>query len=338
MDARTTIGKRHAGAGAGPDARPRPGDASPPPARTIWVDLLLYPTHSLPTALAPVLVGVGLAAHDGVLAVAPAAVGFLGSWFIHVAGVFADNHELLRRHPEVEEHPELTQAVATGALRLSTLRAAIAGCLALAAATAPYLYGLGGAPVLAFGALGIVVSLSYNVGPWAYVRRGIAEPVFLMMFGPVALAGTYFIQAAAAAGAPSPWLLLRSLPPAVWLVGLPAAAIVTSVMIIDDIRDREFDARKGWRTPAVRWGAAWARGEVTFLVLFAYVAPVGLWLALGFDAWVLLPLATAPLAWKVVRAVRSARERAALAPLTPAMARLALLHSLLLAIGLAASS
>jgi 1,4-dihydroxy-2-naphthoate octaprenyltransferase len=302
------------------------------------VDLLLYPTHTLPTALAPVLVGIGLAAHDGVLALAPALVGFLGSWLIHLAGVFTDNHELLRRHPDVPEHPELTRAVRDGTLRLSTLRAAILGCLALACLTVPYLLPIGGAPVLAYGAIGVVASLSYNGGPWAYVRRGQADPIFFLMFGAVAVPATYYIQVAALEGAPFPWRLLASLPLSAYLVGLPGGAIVTSVMLIDDVRDREFDAAKGWRTGAVRRGAAWTIGEIAALLALAYAVPVACWLALPFDAWVLLPLASLPLALALVRALRSARARSDLVPLTPRMARLAVVHSALLAAGLALSS
>ena len=308
-----------------------------PSARTIWIDLLLYPTHSLPTAAAPVLVGVGLAVHDRVLAPLPAIVGFLGSWFIHVAGVFTDNHELLRRHPGLPEHPELTRAIDNGTLRLATLRAAIAACLGLALLTAPYLYRIGGAPVLVLGAVGIAVSLSYNGGPWAYVRRGLADPVFFLMFGVVAVVGTYYIQVAALHGAPERWRLLRSLPLPIFLAGLPAGALVTAVMLVDDIRDQEFDALKGWRTGAVRHGVAWNRTEITMLAAFAHLAPFLLWLGLGFGPSVLLPLLSLPMTWRNVQAVRTGQHRTDLVPMTPRMARLALVHSTLLAIGLAVS-
>jgi 1,4-dihydroxy-2-naphthoate octaprenyltransferase len=311
-----------------------PHAAPAPSARIIWVDLLLYPTHSLPTAAAPVLVGLGLAYQDGVLAPLPALVGFLGSWFIHVAGVFADNHELLRRHPGLQEHPELDRAIADGTLRLSMIRAAIAGWLALALLTAPWLWRIGGGPVVALGAIGIAASLSYNAG-WAYVRRGLAEPIFFLMFGVVAVAGTYYIQVAAVRGAPAPWGLLASLPLPAWVVGLPAGALVTAVMLIDDLRDREFDRAKGWRTPAVVRGPGWSHAAIAALVAFACVAPLGFWLGLGLGAWTLLPLASAPLAWSTVRAIVRAARREDLVPLTPRMARLAVVHSALLAAGLA---
>jgi 1,4-dihydroxy-2-naphthoate octaprenyltransferase len=313
-----------------------PVETPSPSPHTIWIDLLVYPTHSLPTAVAPVLVGVGLAAHDGVLAPVPALIGFLGSWVIHVAGVFTDNHELLRKHPGLPEHPELTRAIADGTLKLSTLRAAIAGCLVLATMTAPYLHSIGGGPVLALGAIGIAASLSYN-GGLAYVRRGLADPVFFVMFGVLAVLGTYYIEVAARYGARAPWDLMASMPLPVFLVGLPAGAIVTSVMLVDDIRDREFDALKGWRTAAVRRGDRWDRSKIAMLVAFAYLAPILFWLALGFDAWVLLPLTSIPVAYRTVKAVRTAGSRADLAPLSARMARLAVIHSALLATGLALS-
>jgi 1,4-dihydroxy-2-naphthoate octaprenyltransferase len=191
--------------------------------------------------------------------------------------------------------------------------------------------------VLLLGAIGIVGSVSYNGGPWAYVRRGQADVVFFLMFGLVAVPATYWIQFAAVGGALAPWESLRALPLAAFLVGVPCAALVTSVMLIDDIRDTDFDRAKGWRTFSVRFGPEFTRREISALVALAFLAPVADWLVLGFDAWVLLPLLCAPLAWSTVRAVWTVRERPLLHPLTPAMARLAALHSLLLSVGIALS-
>ena len=91
--------------------------------RQVWIHLLLYPGHTLPTAAAPILVGVGLAHRDGVRALGPALVAFLCSWMVHCGGVFLDQYLLLARHPGLREHPELDDAVAAGWLRLPALRA-----------------------------------------------------------------------------------------------------------------------------------------------------------------------------------------------------------------------
>ena len=59
------------------------------------------------------------------------------------------------------------------------------------------------------------------------------------MFGIVAVAGTYYIQWAAANSLATHGLeAMWQLPMEVLLVGLPVGALVTNVMLVDDMRDR----------------------------------------------------------------------------------------------------
>lgn len=236
--------------------------------REIWITLLLYPGHTLPTAAAPVVVAVGLALRDHVFAALPTVLAFLGSWLIHIAGVLTDNLELLRRHPAVSEHPELQDAIERHTLTLRGLEMAIVACVVAAVLAGLYLVLLGGDLVLALGIVGLVAGLAYAGGPLPYARSGMAEPIFFIMFGIVAEAGTYYIQTAATHGAPSGWVSsLRMVPWDVFVAGLPIGALITNVLIIDDIRDHAFDAAKGWRTGTVRFGVGWSR--VRYLVLTA---------------------------------------------------------------------
>ena len=85
--------------------------AQTPSRREMWVRMLLYPTHTLPTALAPVLVAAGLAFRAEVFAFGPAVLALLAGWFILVGGVFTDNYENLKRHPNDQEHPQLIRAI-----------------------------------------------------------------------------------------------------------------------------------------------------------------------------------------------------------------------------------
>jgi 1,4-dihydroxy-2-naphthoate octaprenyltransferase len=306
------------------------------PNRAIWVHFLLYPGHTLPTALAPVLVGIGLAVHDHVFAWLPALLAFVTSWLIHVGGVLCDNYLLLTKHPEIREHPELTGAVADGSLRLDRLRAAIIACFVLAAAFGPTLARIAGPAVAVYGAIGAAASLLYSTGPRSLVRLGIAEPVFFLMFGVVAVAGTYFVQAVPAHGLEPSWTAaLAVLTPAALLLGLPTGALVTNVLIIDDIRDHRFDQAKGWRTAAVRFGVGCARRLFVALAAFAYLAPLWFWRGLGFGPSVLLPLVTLPLGLAITRAVWTIDRREDLLPMTPRGSLLSAAYSALLAIGVA---
>ena len=313
------------------------GKTVPMSRRAIWVNLLLYPTHSLPTAAAPVFVGVGLALAHGVFALVPALVGFFSSWLVHIAGLFLDNYELLTKHPEVREHPELNEAMESGALTRAALIAATLGCLALSLLPAPYLYPIGGWPVVVLGIVGIVSSVSYTAGPLPQTRYGLADPVFVLMYGVVAEWGIYYIEAAAHAASGARLAVVAEMPWTVYVLGLPVGALVTAVMVIDDIRDREFDRVKGWRTTAVCLGLAWSRVEFIGFYVFAYLAPVFYWLALGRGIAVLLPLLTLPLAWKLARAISTIERRDDLIPMTPKAAMLSLLYGLLSGIGIALS-
>lgn len=302
------------------------GSATASPAlsrRDISIRLLLYPSHTLPTAAAPIAVAVGLAIHDGVFSWLPVTVAFLASWLIHVGGVFADQYELVRKHPEVPEHPELLAALRAGTLTLFGLRVGIIASFVAAALTTPYLASVVGLPVvLGLGAVGTVASLAYASTPLRYAKYGLADPIFFLMFGVVAVAAAYYVQGN------------HELPLSAFVVGLPIGALTTNVLLIDDIRDHHWDRLKGWRTGAVRFGIQWNRAELTGLTALAYALPFWFWLGLGFSPWVLLPLITLPAAIRLTRIVRGSDRFEDLFPMTPRASRLALEYAVLLGIGL----
>jgi len=263
-------------------------------------------------------------------------IGFLASWLVHVGGVFNDNYELLHRHSNVPEHPELLQALQSGTLTSAGLRNAILVCFALTALTGPYLVGIGGSLAFVIGIIGIASGYFYAGGPQPYVKHGLADPIFISMFGVVAVAGTYFIQWAAMHSTASHGLdAIQQLPSDVFLVGLPVGALVTNVMLVDDIRDRHFDAAKGWHTFAVRFGLRGIRGEYLSLSAFAYLMPLACWLWLGFNSWIFLPLLSLPLAWKVARSVCRFDQTKDLLMMSPMASYLSLIYSALLAVGVA---
>ncbi len=300
--------------------------------------MLLYPTHTLPTALAPVVVAVGLASRDGVFDLSRAALALVAGWFIQVGGVFTDNYENLVRHPDDGEHPQLVEALRTGALTLTGLRAAIAACYGVALLAGVWLAAEAGIAVIAIGLLSIAASWIYSAGPFTFGEHGLADPLFFTFFGIVSVAGSYYVQAAPAMadGGLQFWEWLpAAMPASVLLAGLPVGALTTAILIIDDIRDREFDLIKGKRTVATMFGKHWSRRECLVLVGFAYLAPLCFWLGMDYRAWIFLPMLTAPLAAALVRAVYTRDSFAELVPMTPRAAGLGLLYCVLFGLGAA---
>jgi 1,4-dihydroxy-2-naphthoate octaprenyltransferase len=302
--------------------------------REVWTRKLLYPGHTFPTAAAPVIVAIGLAVHDHVFAFGPALLAFLAGWLIQFAGVVTNNYENLVRQPEDHEHPELVDAVRTGLITLPGLKATIIACYGLAVLAGLYLVYIGGAPVIAIGLLSIIASWAYSAGSWPVGRLGLADPLFFLFFGVVSVIGTYYVQAAAVLGT-SNWR--AGFPASAFAVSLPIGALITNILIVDDIRDRDFDAVKGKNTIAVRFGVSWSRVEFIALITLASLAPFWFWLGLGLGARTLLPLFTLPLAYLTTRAICTRDEFTELVPMTPRAAMLSLGYAILLAMGLAVS-
>jgi 1,4-dihydroxy-2-naphthoate octaprenyltransferase len=311
-------------------------EAALPRRRDLWIQMLVYPGHTLPTALAPVLVAAGLAHHDGVFAAGPLLLALLAGWLVQLGGVLTDNYENLVRHPNDREHPQLVRALREGSLTLFGLKAAILACIGVALAIGAYLVHLGGVAVLVIGLASIAAAVLYSAGPSPFGARGLADPVFFAFFGTVSVVGAYYVQAAAALG-PVAFgdFVPAALPLKAVALGLPIGALTTCILIIDDIRDREFDVVKGKHTIAVRFGAQWSRAEFMALLAFAYVAPLWFVAGLGFSAWVLLPLASLPYVLSIARAGLPLDRHEALVPPTPQMARLLVLYAILLAFGVA---
>lgn len=218
---------------------------------------------------------------------------------------------------------------------LRNLRIVIAACLAAAIFSGVCLIVLGGPLAFAIGVVGVVASLGYAGGPIAYARTGFAEPLFFLMFGVVAVAATYYIQVAATYGVPSGILdEMHLLPWDAFVVGLPVGALVTNVLVIDDICDIAFDRAKGWRTGAMRFSIGWSRFRFVLLYILAYLAPIAFLFLPGYGPPILLPLLTLPWAWSIALKVRAQSSAADLLPQTPRASILALAYAILLAVGI----
>jgi 1,4-dihydroxy-2-naphthoate octaprenyltransferase len=307
--------------------------------KQVWVEMLLYPAHTLPTAAAPVAMAVGLAVHDRVVAVGPALAALLAGWLVQLGGVFTDNYYNLSRHPDDEEHAQFVEAVQTGVISLAEIRRAIYATFAVAVLAGLYLVGVAGLPVVYIGLASIAGALAYSAGPWPLSDHGLGDPLFFVFFGIVSVAATYYVQAAARLGPGlgrglATWFAPGTVTANAIIAGLPVAALTTCILIIDNIRDLEYDANKGETTLAVLIGPFWSRVEYTSLVAFAFLVPLWFRLRGGFGWAVMLPWLVIPLAAVVARRVWRAKTHAEMIPLTPAAGRVVLLFSLLFAIGL----
>lgn len=295
------------------------GGAAAPPLATRWIAAAR--PRTLPAAVAPVLVGSACALHAGGLAPVPALAALLVALLLQVGTNFVNDWGDFRRGADGPDRVGPARAVAAGWITPHAM--AVAGALAFGAAAllGLYLTVRGGPAALAIGVLSIVAGIAYTAGPFPLAYRGLGEVFVLVFFGPVAVCGTELVQR----GSVSALALAASLP-----VGMLAAAI----LVVNNVRDVDTDARAGKRTIAVRLGAARTRDLYALLVGAALVAPVLLrWSALAPPS-VLLALGAALAARTPLRVVRH-EAGPALNQALAQTARLHLVYGALLAAGIA---
>jgi len=202
------------------------------------------------------------------------------------------------------------------------MRTATAVAFGIAALAGLYLMWTAGWPVAAIGAASILSGIAYTGGPFPLGYHGLGDLFVMVFFGFVAVLGTVFVQT-------------LSLPAVAWLSAISVGALATAILVVNNLRDRETDARVGKRTLAVRFGRRGAIRQYAWLVGIAHAVP-GALLAIGYGPWGLLASLSTPFAIALVRQVAT-RSGARLNATLARTAQLLLVHGVLLALGIAFS-
>jgi len=282
--------------------------------------LLAARPRTLPVAFAPVLVGTALAAAEGKARALPATAALLGALLLQIGANLANDLFDCEKGADREDRVGPPRAMQLGLVSAAQMRQAIAIVFGAALLVGGYLVAVGGWPIAVVGALAIAAGLAYTGGPFPYGYHGLGEVAVFVFFGPIAVGGSYYVQA-------------LSLSPLVIAAALPVGALVTALLVVNNLRDIETDARAGKRTLAVRIGPRATRIEFIALLVFAYALLPNFWLLGSASPWVLLALLTLPLALALARTVATAVGGPALNAALADTARLAFGFSLLFAVG-----
>jgi 1,4-dihydroxy-2-naphthoate polyprenyltransferase len=223
-----------------------------------------------------------------------------------------------------------TDDVRAGPLRLTAskiatpaaVRAAAGLAFAIAAAVGLALSLVVDLRLLLVGAAAIAAGALYTGGPRPYGYSGFGELAVLVFFGLVATTGSTYVQ-------------IERIPAAAWWSAVAVGLLACAILLTNNIRDVDGDRAAGKRTLAVRLGVPQARALYAGCVAAAFA--IALVVALIAGAWVLLALLALPLAAQPVRLVLTRTDPPSLVAGLVATARLELVFSVLLALGLALS-
>ena len=257
---------------------------------------------------------------DGSFSLFPALAAATGALLLQIFSNVANDYFDFAKGADTSERLGPTRVMAAGLLSPRAMRRGMVLVVALAALDGVYLVLVGGWPILVVGLASLVAAVLYTGGPFPYGYHGLGDLFVFVFFGLVAVAGTYFVQAGA-------------LAVEVLVAAAAVGALVTAILVVNNLRDIATDARAGKRTLAVLIGARNTRLQYVVLLVLAYAAPFVLWLGFERGAAILLPLLSLPLAIRRAGSLYRATGTAFNA-LLAATAQLSLIYSLLLSLGL----
>ncbi|MCB9881058.1 MAG: 1,4-dihydroxy-2-naphthoate polyprenyltransferase [Planctomycetes bacterium] len=275
--------------------------------------------RTLSAALCPVVLGAALAFGDDVHHPLSILAALVGATFIQIGTNFANDYFDFVKGTDDHSRIGPARATAKGWVTPKTMAIATASAFALAIVAGIYLIVRGGTPILVIGALSILSGVLYTGGPKPLGYVGLGDVFVLVFFGPIAVAGTYWVQS-------------HTLSWAAILVGFATGFLATAILVVNNLRDRTGDARSGKRTLVVRFGEAFGRSEYVACFVLAALATGFVPLLRPDRAYAAVAVAVAIPAFVVAKHVVRI-DGARLNPFLGRTAALQLLHAILLSLG-----
>lgn len=277
--------------------------------------------RTLPAAIAPVLVGTGVAVNaDGALWLR-AVLALVVSLALQIAVNFANDYsDGVRGTDAVRVGP--FRLTGSGAARPIVVRNAAFVSFAVAGALGLVLAAETSWWLIAVGFASIAAAWFYTGGPRPYGYLGLGEVFVFVFFGLVAVCGTTYVQ-------------LHAVPALAVAVAAAMGFLACAILVINNLRDIPNDAAAGKRTLAVRIGDRASRSLYVGLLGGAFLVAAVVAGSVGHAHWAALALASAPLAVRPVRTVLGGATGRDLIPVLGDTGRLQLAYAILLTAGLA---
>jgi 1,4-dihydroxy-2-naphthoate octaprenyltransferase len=292
-----------------------------------WLFLRATRLPFLTATVVPILLGIAVAAADGFYHWPYALLTLVGGMCIHLGlNVANDVFDTMSGADEANTTPTQfsggSRVIHYGLISLRGMILLAAAFYVVGMAIGLYLAVQRGFwPLVAIGAVGVVISIAYTAPPFRLVHRGVGEFAVALGFGPVMVLGAYYVQA-------------QRLTAEAWYVSLPVAILIALVLYMNEVPDRAGDARAGKRTLPVRLPQETVI-RIYVSSLFVTYALIAIGAITGITARpTIIALATIPLAMKALRGLRANYESPyALMPAMATNIQLHLFTGLLLFVG-----
>lgn len=237
---------------------------------------------TLVAGLCPVAIGTALAIRDNVAHVPAASAALIGAMAIQIGTNFCNDYFDFFQGADTDQRKGPTRAVQAGLVTPQGMLIATILSFGIATAASAYMTWRAGWEIAFLATVSIAFGVLYTAGRFSLAYLGLGDPFVVVFFGPVAVGGTYYVQA-------------LQVPVYVIVAGIAPGVIATALLVVNNLRDIDEDRTAGKRTVAVRFGRTFVRIEYTLCMIVAALIPFGLWTSFNFPVSVLMAsVATVP--------------------------------------------
>ncbi|MCX7713452.1 MAG: 1,4-dihydroxy-2-naphthoate polyprenyltransferase [Chthoniobacterales bacterium] len=205
--------------------------------------------RTLHAAICPVCLGTAYAASLGKEEIWVAAMAMFSALFIQIGTNLANDYFDARQGADTEERLGPLRVTASGLIAPQRVFSGAVVAFGIAIIFGIPLVLRGGVPILLLGAVAIFCGIFYTFGRRSLAYVGLGDVFAFLFFGPVATAGTVYVQS------------LQFLPMAAML-GLVPGCYSLALIAVNNLRDAPMDRKAGKKTLAVRFGEKFGRMEI----------------------------------------------------------------------------
>ena len=284
----------------------------------IW--LMAIRPKTLFAGIAPVLIGTAMAYKTGLHHWLSAAICLFIAISIQIATNFANDYYDFINGSDSDKRTGPTRVTQAGLIKPQTMKISYILLMIITGLLGLLLFKRAGWVILIITVISIASGILYTGGPYPLGYNGLGDIFVLIFFGPVALAGTYYVQT-------------LTLDINIIIIGFGPGLISMAMLAVNNLRDVDEDRLSGKRTLAVIFGKTFAKWEFLVCIVLACLIPVYIFIACKpckysiMSSLILLP------AIPVVKTIFTHTDGSALNESLANTGKLLILYSILFSIG-----
>lgn len=275
---------------------------------------------TLAAAVMPVMVATFMAIGDGVYNPLYALIALTGAVLIQIGTNLANDYFDYKKGADVPERKGPLRVTQSGLIEPQIVLSAALIVLALSGICYFFLVIRGGWPIAILGLIALLSAVFYTAGPYPLGYIGLGEVFVLFFFGPVALAGTYYLQ---------------SLELNIYCVmaGLGCGFLSAAILVVNNLRDIDTDRKCGKKTLAVRFGRVFSKIEYASFIALASIMPMIIYSLSASHLKIIFSSLIIILAAPLIRIIATSKDAADLNVCLEKTAKLLVYYGILFSIG-----